>query len=415
LENQVKKQPLRFASFIWKIPDNGNSSYFDAILTGISEVGVDVEIAFQVCQRCHQLPNRLCGRSIAWLFNKLSKLKWSEEAFDILIWYALNDPNPQEESWRTNNSDNIVGFGINSTRGAAVSAIAKLIFADKSRTTYFQRYLEQIIQDPSIGVRCCAAEALTAVLNYDTNLAVNLFLELCQTEDELLGTPTVERFLYYVVPKYFQRLAPILERMITSNIPKVIKVGTQQICRASLVIEEAYPLAENCLSGTEQHRISATRIFVGNLKSAHFRKFCENKLTQMFNDPDEKVRAEAARCFFQFERDELGDYRQLVEDFVESSAFATNHRDLIHALEKTTAKLPDVTYSICEKIVSISKSSNHSNASHIPYADKISKLLIRVYSQSKDGKLRSHCLDLVDSMSQMGVYGLSESLQEFER
>jgi hypothetical protein len=203
--------------------------------------------------------------------------------------------------------------------------------------------------------------------------------------------------------------------MITSNIPEVIKVGTQQVCRASLVVEEACPLAENCLSSTEQHRVSATRVFVNNLKSAHFRKFCEDKLTQLFNDVDEKARAEAARCFFQFERDELGNYRQLVEDFVKSSAFGTNHRDLIYALEKTTAKLPDITCSICEKIVSISKSNNRSDASHIPYADKISKLLIRVYSQSKDEKLRSHCLDLIDRMAQTGVYGLSEALQEFER
>jgi hypothetical protein len=225
----------------------------------------------------------------------------------------------------------------------------------------------------------------------------------------------VERFLYYVVPKYFQRLASILERMINSNIPEVIEVGTQQICRASLVIKEAYPLAENCLSSTEQHRLSAARVFVDNLNSVHFRKLCEDKLTQMFNDPDEKVRAEATRCFFQFERDELGNYRQLIENFVESSAFATNYRELIHALEKTTAKLPDITCSICEKIVSVSKSNNPSDASHIPYADKISKLLIRVYSQSKDKKLRSRCLDLVDSMSQTGVYGLSEALQEFER
>jgi hypothetical protein len=110
----------------------------------------------------------------------------------------------------------------------------------------------------------------------------------------------------------------------------------------------------------------------------------------LFNDVDEKVRAEAAKCFFQFERDELGNYRKLVEDFVESRAFTTNYRELIRALEKTTAKLPDITCSICEKIVRISKSSNPSDASHIPYADKISKLLIRVYSQSKDEKLRSH-------------------------
>ncbi|MBW4477566.1 MAG: hypothetical protein KME54_11980 [Tolypothrix brevis GSE-NOS-MK-07-07A] len=47
-------------------------------------------------------------------------------------------------------NDNRLKRLIDEKNGVA-KAIAKLIFADKSRTTYFQRYLEQIIQDPSIN------------------------------------------------------------------------------------------------------------------------------------------------------------------------------------------------------------------------------------------------------------------------
>jgi hypothetical protein len=85
--------------------------------------------------------------------------------------------------------------------------------------------MQQIVRDRSIAVRCCAADALTAMLNYDMELAVNLFLELCETEDALLGTDTVERFLYYALPTHFQKLAPILERAIASNLPNVVEVG----------------------------------------------------------------------------------------------------------------------------------------------------------------------------------------------
>jgi len=120
-----------------------------------------------------------------------------------MTWYALEDPDPEQEWWRTETSrgqvyygGNILEAGINSTRGSAVEAIAKLIFANKNRASYFQQSLQQIVQDSSIAVRSCAAEALTSMLNYDRELAVSLFKQLCETEDVLLGTQAVEQFLY---------------------------------------------------------------------------------------------------------------------------------------------------------------------------------------------------------------------------
>jgi hypothetical protein len=371
-----------------------------------------------------QLSNRSCGASISWVFQKLAELPWTQEALDILVWYALEDPNPEQELWRTKTSNGQVYYGgdilmagINSTRGSAVSAIAALIFADKHRASYFQLPLQQIVQDPSIAVRTCAAEALTAVLNYDRDLAVSLFQQLCETEDALLGTQTVDYFLYYALPTHFEALAPIVERMIMSELPEVVKVGARQACLISLVREEASWLAELCLSGTEAHRIAAAEIFVANLRNAHLREFCENILIQLFNDSSKEVRSQAARCFLHFEGDELGDYISLVEAFVDSPAFITNHHNLIRVLEETTAKLPDeATYRVCDRFLDgiDSDATNTRNRSFID-AGKVSTLLLQVYSQSKNQAFQSRCLNLIDRMAQMDVYGLDNALTEYER
>ena len=42
------------------------------------------------------------------------------------------------------------------------------------------------------------------MLNYDQDLAASWFQQLCDTEDALLVTQTVEYFLYYASPNYFQ-------------------------------------------------------------------------------------------------------------------------------------------------------------------------------------------------------------------
>ncbi|WP_016953846.1 NACHT domain-containing NTPase [Anabaena sp. PCC 7108] len=422
LESEVKHEPARFASLIWKFPDNANSYYFDAVLRGIAEVGLDVQSAFLVCQRCHQLPQRPCGKSIAWLFKKRADLIWTESAFEILLYYALNDPNPEQELWRVKTSGgqnyyggDILMTGINSTRGSAVDAIAKLIFADKNRAAYFQASMEQIVRDSSIAVRCCAAETLIAMLNYDRDLSVNLFLELSKTEDELLGTSPVERFLYYTLNTHFQQLAPILERMIVSDLPEVVKAGARQACLSSLIIEEAHYFANRCLSDTELHRIAAAEIFVANLKISHHRQFCENSLIQLFNDNDEQVRQEAAKCFFRFEGEELGAYFTLIEAFVNSRAFETDCNHLINALKETTAKLPETVYQVCEKFVNSISFAADIHTRNFGNVSKISELLIRLYGQSKDKSLRSRCLDLIDSLLEVEAYEITQALQEFER
>ncbi len=156
------------------------------------------DVIYTLCD--YMSKQKPCGRSISWLFHKLAELPWTQEALDIVIWYGLNDHNPQSESQLSNKSHDIHFKGINSTRGSAVSAIAKLIFADKNRAAYFQIPLEQIVKDSSTAVRSCAAEALTAFLNYDRNLAVILFQQLCETEEVLLANKTVEYFLYYAIP-----------------------------------------------------------------------------------------------------------------------------------------------------------------------------------------------------------------------
>ena len=415
LERQVKQEPARFASLIWRFPDKANPCYFDAVLRAIAEVGTEVGTAVRVCQRCHQLPQRPCGRWICWLIQKLAELPWTPAALDMVICYALNDPSPEQELWRTETPKGQVYYGgdvqnagINSTRGSAVDTIAKLIFADKNRASYFQLPLQQIVRDPSIAVRSCAAEALTSVLNYDRDLAVSLFQQLCETEDVLLGTHSIEHFLYYALPTHFQKLASIVERMIMSELPEVVKVGARQACLASLVVEEARWLADFCLSGTAEHRTAAAEIFVANLRTTHFREFCEQALVQLFHDSSPEVRSQAAKCFFRFEGEQLGEYVNLIEAFVQSPAFITDCHDLIYALEKTTAKLPDITYLACKQFINAVDSITVD-------ANIISQLLVRVYSQSKDQALRSRCLDLIDRLAQMEAYGLNEALALIER
>lgn len=447
LEKSAVKEPVRFTHLIWKLSDDCHTYYFDAILNGLANSEINIPIKFwsvlinidclagllflysftnvvtasSVIRRCHQLPDKPCGRAISNLCQKLASLPWSIGAMNILICYALNDSDPEKEFWRKTEPNDTIYYGgdiltaeINSVRGSAVEAIASLIFADKTRGAYFQYPLEQIVRDQSIAVRSCAAEALTAMLNYDRDLAVHLFLKLCDTEDVLLGIRTVERFLRYATYTHFEILKPLLEKMIRSKQPDIIEVGSRISTMRALGMDEAQDLANYCLSATITHRKALAQVFVTNFKSANFRQYCVDGLIKLFSDLEEDVRSQAARCFYELENDELKVYTDLVQKFVSSPAFNSNSDALIRALTKTSAKLPQETYLVCDRFVEYLKTLPTEQTYYVRDGDQISQLLIRLYSQ-QNKLMKSKCLDLIDSLSEMNIHQLNQVVSNYER
>ena len=75
----------------------------------------------------------------------------------------------------------------------------------------------------SVAAKACVAEALVAILNYDRDVAVELFVTLCEDEEALLGTRYVERFLYYATSTHFESLKPILEKMLQLQLATILR------------------------------------------------------------------------------------------------------------------------------------------------------------------------------------------------
>lgn len=435
LQKQVKKEPLRFANLIHQFPDNANVAYFNAVLRGIAETEIEIDVltAFSVFQRCHQLPEKPCGKSISWLFEKLAHLPWQPEHFEMIIYYALNDPDPSQESWQTKvYEDKDDGgdphyAGINSTRGIAMVGIAQLIFADKTRSQYFTTALEKIVEDSSIAVRSCVAKVLIAVLNYNPDLAVELFLRLCDIqEDKLLDTQHIDRFLDYALQTHFEQLKPILERMINSNIKKVQEIGTKRVFTISAENEDAKMLLENCLSKSPVHRQTVAHGYASNIHLAQYKELCENALIKLFDDTDEEVRSQASRCFLHINKNQtnINDYNNLIISFIHSKAFNNNYLHLLLLLEKnplidnsTDSKMKnlsfDISYELCQKYIEMIESDNTNRDNF--FNQQISQILINIYTKNRDTEFQSKCLNLIDKMFHLNRYDRNEILQQEDR
>ena len=424
LENQVRQDPLRFAELVLRFPDDANVAYFGAVLRGISDADLEAEVVLEVCERCQRIAGGEVGRFICAPIANLGQVELPSRALDLVSWYAIEDPDPYQELWRTPATPQgepyygggILERGINTVRGSAARAMARLIEDDPNRAAYFQPVLQQMVQDTSIAVRSCVAQALIAVLRFDRDLAVELFRKLCNTEDALLQTPYIERFLYFALQTHFEELAPVLERMVNAEIPDVASTGSRQVCLAALDLPEAAAIADLCLTGSEPQRVGAAQIMAANIKIATCRSFCEDALVSMFNDPNEEVRAEAASCFRRFEGEDLIEYEQLIVQFVLSDAFPKNRFPLLMALEHTTAKLPEVTLSACERFIDVAGlAAGDISTSEAGDADTVIKLTLRTYQQSSDDSIRAKSLDLIDRLMEFGAYGIHDALEGTDR
>ena len=426
LEAQTHEDPLRFANLVHRIPDDSNASYFEAILRGLMGADIDMETVVQACLRCRRIPGRPLDR---WITNPLVHFSGSQlpdEALEMVAWYATEHPDPDPETVssertyyqgeeETQHYDPI-SVGINSVRGSAAETIARLLAQDESYLSFFQPYLKSMVNDPSDATRACVAEVLFSVLRHNRDLAVELFVGLCDTDERLLATDPVEKFLKYAVQTHFQQLEPVLTRMVESENEAVATAGACWACYASLTIEEAIPLARRCGSGSKPQRLGAAEVYAANLTLSAHRSVSEEMLGKLFSDSDVEVRHEAARCFYGFEGQELREYVNLIEEYIQSPAFEPEHNPLFDALEKTTANVPYVILLACERVFELAadKTGDISTAVAGTSGD-MAKLIVRIYSRTTDPSLRSRCLDIIDKMSVFRAYGLDAITEEFDR
>lgn len=390
----------------------------------MSQAGLDVQGIVRLCRRCHNLPGRPCGRWITRSIARIAGEPLPQEALEIAAWYATEDPDPAHELWRTPASGDIPYSGgdilaaaINSVRGSAAENIAELIFRDGGRLAFFRPALKRMVRDPSVAVRCCVADALVAVLRYDRDLAVRLFLTLYEIdEDRLLATRDAERFLAFGLRTHFRELSPVVSRMLSSPASEVATAGARQGCIAGLVTKEAKRLAGRCLKGSDAQRLGAAQVFAANLAEAPLRSFCENALRRLFHDRSKDVRTEAAHCFRSLDRMSIAPYEKLVRTFALSPAFADAPYSLIQAMTDDTAPLPKAVCLVGETFVTVFSGEARTIQTRAGgEAGRVSQLVIRLYSQTTVPKVLTRCLDLVDRMIATGIFGVDDALGKYER
>jgi len=425
LEKETNHNPERFARLVLRMPVGLQPCYFQAILRGLGGAPIDKDLVFDVVRTVFGLEGKPGGHWLLGPIESLSGEDIPEDILKIVGWLATEADDPRlsevvitavKGSEPTSPSE-ILNAAINSTRGSAAVGMGSLLFDCSNRVPFFLPYIRRMVCDPTVIVRSAVANTLLGLFRHDEERAVELFLQLVEIDvDELFATPYVDKFLYYASYRHFTRLMPVIRRMLDSRSGFVREAGARQACLAQFDNPEALDLVVECISGDDDKRTGAAKVAAANVSNEKCRDFSHSALVRFFDDPIKEVRAEAASFFQKVEGRQLEACRRLIRAFLASRAFSENMEVLIRSLERSTANIPEELLAACEAIVTeLDRCGWNMRYRTLAHAGTICELVLRAYRQSRDDGYRTRCLDLIDRLVGLEVYGIEEELREFER
>ena len=406
LETQVKENPDRFAQLSLRFPADVNPMYLERTLAALKSAAVTNDLKLQVCRKAFAELRGPCGRSIADVLGSIAD-PLPDDAVQTLHWLATEHEDPASEAWQedagggqTYYNGDIYANGINTTRGRAAEAIRGLILNDAAYVDRFRVALDRMIRDPSAAVLSCVAGTLLATDYCDPMLGLSLFQNMDLSEDRLLATGHVYRFILGGLRGRFAELRPVVERMLRSSEPDVCEAGARLASIAALEHESAADLADEASRGDARHRLGVAQVASANIAVPECRAWSEAKLAALFNDDDADVRRKASSCFRYLRDEALNTYDDLIAAFYDSRAYQEDSYSILHTLEDALGRLPEKTCVVCEQFLDrFADEARDVRTSRDGDIHTVTKLIFRTYQQHQNDAWTSPSLDLIDRPS----------------
>ncbi len=422
LESCVEKEPERFARLASSFPKGTHYAYHEHVLNGLQKSAIPAGLKLDVCRNAFTNCREACGGAIARALGSIED-PLPDDAIAMLDWLAIEHPDPQIEHWQVdasggkpNDSGDIYGNGINTTRGKAVGSIGDLILENSAYIARFDTSLARMIHDPSAAVRSCVAWTLRAVAHHDVALGLSFFSQMNLVEDRLLATPHVDNLIVAAFAKHFELVRPIVERMLRSQEPEVAESGARLAALSFLYHPEEEALEAEAFAGSARQRLGVAKVASTNIGSEHCRAWCEKRLLVLFNDVDQAVRKEASRSFRRLESTGLEDYSNLILAFCDSEAFQNDSFSILHVLRQSSRRLPGMACIVCERFLErFSDEARDIRTSRMADAHIVVELLFRTYQQHQQDEWTATALDLIDRLCLESIGDVNEGFRAFER
>ncbi len=408
LGQHAENEPSRFAQLALRFDAQIPAAAMDAVLRKVAK-GIDADLLADLCQHARDVYGEDCGLPICLAIRDAETV---DARLVRLLQDCAGDTDPDHESARTTAPGgqhywrgDLLTAGINSTRGQAACAIARVLSSGSTHVDDLMGTIEALAMDQIMAVQTCAADAVSALARHDERAALDLAQELLGDKIELLGSQTVSNLLRFAVMKEPDRFAYFLAA--------ALKHGGEISDQAGRIWAIARWYGRLPVDFVDDFgvlppdaRRGAATVFANSASD------CIDDLIDAFSDPAVAVRSAASRIVWEIGSLDAADAERLIGGLLDSPALEQAIDGLIHTLAELDGALPPSSLTVCERTVGIkgTELGDIRTSAAVIGRDLVS-LVLRLYRQS-DAPERARCLDIVDRLVEIDAYDAMQALDE---
>jgi hypothetical protein len=420
LRDEAKKDSGRFVRLAAHLPPDVPMQYINAVLEGAaSSDDAPREELMGLIRLAHALPGRPCGRAICdAVARHADPSDMSPDIVAAVTWYAVDGPEAVSEFdpplGERGARMGLLDVGLNTDRGRAASAIARLVNAG-SRLDIWKDAITGLASDHSDAVRASAAEPLLAALRQDRDWVAGILPSLLEGRPDVASSVFGELLLKHLTPTHPQLALRYISELVASPQSAVARVGGRLAALAALTGVDAPAVETIATHPSAGARLGLAEVCAANIADAALAGTCRMALLSLIDDPDAEVRREVGSAFRILEGQDLRENTELITSFVAAAAFAESPDELIRALVVGPTILPDESLLACHRVLGLAGAEAGSLASSwSARMPDVAALAMRVYVHGPT-ETRSAALDVIDRLAVLAAYGYERALQDIER
>lgn len=409
LEQRAREEPERFARMALRFDATVPATAGAHALRG-AHAGIDLALLTEVCEHVSAVYGEDVGHDVCSAIEAADAV--NERLVALLDRYSTSK-SPEREWARTDAGSgggqyyggDLFHAGLNCTRGGAALAAASVLFKGADHLASVLPIVERLATDVNMAVRACAAEAVVALLNHNSDRALELAEKLLDAPIDVFDARTTERLLRYCILRAPERFSIHLQRAIEGP-DSVAERGGHVWAIAQYRGAIVDPATKVVGALPPRARVGAAEGLAENVADS------ANALAGLFNDPESEVRSAASRGMRKIAEVAPDTLDPLIEAFIRSAALGDNMDNLIYSLEKLGTKLPASALEACERAVeACGKELGDIRSARATVGGDLITVVLRLYHQG-DPQTRSRCLDIIDRLTDLQVYGLDRALAE---
>jgi hypothetical protein len=417
LAGMAETEPDRLARLVLGLPPDVHPAYLARPLAKLAETGVTPALFAELCRRTDAHSHDLT-RDIAWA---LERFDWEQappaDIVALLARLATQHGDPasesqvsalDEEAPDASLRDDLDTAAMNTTRGAALLAMARLVDCHPAETAESAlQVARRAANDATHTVRTSAARLmLTLAWRAKRRDALGVFEEMLDhSEDRLFNSDSVERMISYIGHADPGRAARILERMLGIQDPQVAERAGRQAALAAFADPTADRLAEQAEGGLTPQRKGVAAVYAANVRNPALRSTCIAGVVKLFDDDDSGVREEASGVFRELDDVPLIEVAELFSALPRSKAVTEALEPALDLLEHSQWPLPVTAIELFEQYLAANAQTMQDPAARPAWraADMV-RVVLRLYTQTTDAAIRRRCLNVLDQLLAAGVY-----------